>query len=328
GQYAHGNEPSHHMAYLYAFAGAAHKTQALVRRLRDEMYTARPDGLGGNEDCGQMSSWFVLSGLGPYPVTPGLPEYVLGTPLFDKATLVLEDGRRFVIRARRRTAGDFYVQAVRLNGRRYSRAVLAHEAILAGGELVFELGPRPSSWASREDDRPRSAVVGIPLTPAPVASGPVLGAGPTALVLSAADAGDEIRYTMDGRTPDETSSRYSEPLTVSPPATITFRARRGDAWSPVVQAMVRYLDPRRHIVLYSPLTPEYSGGGDQALIDGRQGELDFRLGRWQGFQGVELDAELDLGAVQEIHHIALGFLHDQNSWIFLPQLVTYSLSAD
>jgi len=99
GQYAHGNEPSHHIAYLYALAGQPWKTQAVVRRLIDTMYAARPDGLSGNEDCGQMSAWLVLSALGFYPVAPGSDQYVLGSPLFPAATLNLEDGRRFVIRA-------------------------------------------------------------------------------------------------------------------------------------------------------------------------------------------------------------------------------------
>jgi predicted alpha-1,2-mannosidase len=328
GQYAHGNEPSHHMAYLYACAGAPHKTQALVRRLRDEMYAARPDGLVGNEDCGQMSAWFVLSALGFYPATPGLPEYVLGTPLFDKATLVLESGRRFALVARRPSPRAAYVHAVRLNGRPYSRAVLPHDVILAGGELLFELGERPSSWGTREEDRPRSAVGGIAVTPAPVAAGPDLAGGPTTLTLVAAGAADAIHYTLDGGTPDLASPRYGAPLTVVPPASVTFRALRGDVWSPVVQAMVRYLDPRRHLTLRSPVESQYSGGGDQALLDGRRGSTDFRLGRWQGFEGVELDLDLDLGEIREVRHLSLGFLHDQNSWIFLPQQVRYSVSDD
>ncbi len=161
GQYAHGNEPSHHLAYLYDFVGAPAKTQALVHRLVREMYTTRPDGLVGNEDCGQMSAWLVLSALGFYPVTPGIPEYALGTPLFDEAALALENGRRFVIRAERHGRDAFYVQSVRLNGAAHTRTVLAHDAILAGGTLVFELGPRPSRWGTRDEDRARTAVEGV-----------------------------------------------------------------------------------------------------------------------------------------------------------------------
>jgi predicted alpha-1,2-mannosidase len=327
GQYAHGNEPSHHMAYLYAFAGAPHKTQALVHRLVQEMYAARPDGLTGNEDCGQMSSWLVLSALGFYPVTPGVPEYVLGTPLFDRATLVLENGRRFVIRTQRRAPGDFHVQSVRLNGRPHARAVLTQDQILAGGELVFELGPAPSAWGTAEADRPRTAA-GATVTPAPVAEGPALVKATAQLALVPAAPGDAIHYARDGRIPDQSSPRYTGPLTVVAPATLTFRAFRDGVPSPPVEAPVRKLDPTRVIHLKTRPSDQYTGGGDQALIDGQRGGKDFRLGRWQGFSGVELVAELDLGRPGPIRRIATGFLHDQASWIFLPQEVSYDLSLD
>jgi predicted alpha-1,2-mannosidase len=328
GQYAHGNEPSHHMAYLYAFAGAPAKTQALVHRLVGTMYAARPDGLAGNEDCGQMSSWFVLSALGFYPVTPGVPEYVLGTPLFDRTTLVLEDGRRFIIRAHRPTPEAFYVQSVSLDGRPHPRAVLSHQEILAGGELVFELGPAPSSWGSGEGDRPVTAVTGAPVTPAPVAEGPSLVTGQARLALVAADPGDAIYYTRDGRVPDERSDRYTAPLAVTAPATLSFRAVRGGVMSPVVQAPVHERDPLRRIRLESAPNPQYTGGGNEALIDGLRGGLDFRLGRWQAFTGVELAAEIDLGRATDVHRLGTGFLQDQDSWIFLPHEIGYDVSLD
>ena len=106
GQYAHGNEPSHHMAYLYAYAGQPWKTQAHGAPDARHDVRARPDGLSGNEDCGQMSAWYVISALGFYPVTPGSTEYVIGTPLFESATIHLENGRQFVVRARGASAGQ------------------------------------------------------------------------------------------------------------------------------------------------------------------------------------------------------------------------------
>jgi len=328
GQYAHGNEPSHHMAYLYAFAGAPAKTQELVHRLVGAMYSAAPAGLVGNEDCGQMSAWLVLSALGFYPVTPGVPEYVLGTPLFDRATIRLEDGRKFVIRAQRRAPGAFYVQSVQLDGKPQTRAVLTHEAIVAGGELVFELGATPSTWGSGAAERPRTGVTAAQVAPAPVAEGPTLTMGTAEIKLIAAGAEDVIHYTLDGRVPDESAPLYSAPLTVTAPATVTFRAYRHGVPSPVVEAPVRKLDPGRKITVLHPPSRQYTAGGDQALIDGLRGGLDFRLGRWQGFSGVELEAELDLGHPVAIHRVSTGFLHDQNSWIFLPHEVSYDVSDD
>lgn len=116
GQYAHGNEPSHHIAYLYNFAGVPHKTQAMVHRIMYEMYHDTPDGLEGNEDCGQMSAWYILSALGFYPVTPGTTDYIIGTPLFTTARINLEDGKTFTINATGVSDKNFYIKTAALNG--------------------------------------------------------------------------------------------------------------------------------------------------------------------------------------------------------------------
>src|SRR5207247_3076704 len=115
GQYAHGNEPSHHIAYLYDYAGQSWKTQFRVRQIMDNFYTPRPDGLIGNEDCGQMSAWYVLSAAGFYSVTPGSPLYAIGTPLFPEFRFNLENGRSFVIKARGISAQNIYIQSATLN---------------------------------------------------------------------------------------------------------------------------------------------------------------------------------------------------------------------
>jgi predicted alpha-1,2-mannosidase len=154
GQCAHGNEPSHHLAYLYAFAGEPWKTQAVVRRLQLEMYSDRPDGLVGNDDCGQMSAWYVLSALGLYAVTPGSTTYVIGSPLFPRATLNLENGRQFVVRAPNAAPAAPYIQSAALNGRPYSKPFLDCADILAGGELVLVMGEKPNpGWGAGPGDR-------------------------------------------------------------------------------------------------------------------------------------------------------------------------------
>ena len=145
GLYAHGNEPSHHIAYLYALAGKPWKTQELVRRILRTMYAASPDGLCGNEDCGQMSAWYVLSALGFYPVNPAGGEYVIGSPAVESAVLRLGGGRSFVIRAQNMSEANVYVQSVRLNGAPMSGVILRHEEIMAGGTLEFVMGPAPSA---------------------------------------------------------------------------------------------------------------------------------------------------------------------------------------
>jgi putative alpha-1,2-mannosidase len=143
GLYAHGNEPSHHIAYLYALAGEPWKTQKLVRRIMRTLYAPSPDGLCGNEDCGQMSAWYVLSALGFYPVNPAGGEYVIGSPAVEGAVINLGGGRTFVIRTKNMSEANVYVQSVTLNGVSLQKHILRHEEIMAGGTLEFTMGPSP-----------------------------------------------------------------------------------------------------------------------------------------------------------------------------------------
>jgi predicted alpha-1,2-mannosidase len=159
GQYAHGNEPSHHVAYLHAYTGQPHKTQALVRRLLREQYHDARNGLSGNEDCGQMSAWFVLSALGFYPVDPVSANYVVGSPLFDKASVDVGGGRTLHVVARNNSARNVYVQALRWNGKAVTRAWLRHADLAGGGTLEFDMGAEPNTafGASQEDLPPSFA---------------------------------------------------------------------------------------------------------------------------------------------------------------------------
>ena len=157
GQYAHGNEPSHHIAYLYVYAGAPYKTQARVRSLMDTMYHAAPNGMAGNEDVGQMSAWFLLSALGFYPVDPVSGNYILGSPLVDRATVQLGGGKQLEIEVKRSDPRHAFVQAFSLNGEPQQRAWFNHTDIAAGGHLLFEMGPSPSqSLGVAPDQRPPS----------------------------------------------------------------------------------------------------------------------------------------------------------------------------
>ncbi|MDH4070218.1 MAG: GH92 family glycosyl hydrolase, partial [Ignavibacteria bacterium] len=143
GQYAHGNEPSHHVAYLYNYAGQPWKTQRVVRTIMDSLYMSTPDGLCGNEDCGQMSAWYVMSALGFYQVCPGEPVYAIGTPLFPKSTVHLENGRRFVVSAEGTSSERRFVRDVGFNGATLSVPFLHHDSLMAGGTLRFTMASEP-----------------------------------------------------------------------------------------------------------------------------------------------------------------------------------------
>jgi predicted alpha-1,2-mannosidase len=144
GMYAHGNEPSHHIAYLYDYAGEPWKTQATVRRIMREFYTNKPDGLCGNEDCGQMSAWYIFSAMGFYPVNPADGRYIIGSPLFEKMTLNVGNGKTFTTSAHYSSPENVYIQSVSLNGADYNQTYLTHDDIMKGGTLEFVMGAEPN----------------------------------------------------------------------------------------------------------------------------------------------------------------------------------------
>lgn len=155
GQYAHGNEPSHHVAYLYVYAGAQWKTAEKVRFIMDEFYTDKPDGIIGNEDCGQMSAWYLLSAMGFYQVNPSDGIFVFGSPRFDKVTAKVRGGKTFTIEAENNSKENIYIQKVYLNGKSYPKTYITYKDIINGGTLKFVMGKRPNKkWASNKEALP------------------------------------------------------------------------------------------------------------------------------------------------------------------------------
>ena len=155
GQYAHGNEPSHHVAYLYDYAGQPWKTQFYVSKIMREMYNTRSSGYAGNEDCGQMSAWYVFSAMGFYPVNPDCQVYALGSPAVQKSVIHLSDGKTFTIKVKNYSPGNIYIRSARLNGKNYTHAYLRHQDIENGGELELTMSRKPNRrWGTGKADRP------------------------------------------------------------------------------------------------------------------------------------------------------------------------------
>ncbi|GGA82521.1 hypothetical protein GCM10008015_24070 [Flavobacterium palustre] len=151
GQYAHGNEPSHHIAYMFNHAGQPWRTQYWVRHILDTQYNTTPNGLSGNEDCGQMSAWYVFSSMGLYPMNPASGEYEIGSPIFEKAKINLEGGKSFVIEAENVSDKNFYIQSATLNGVPFNKTAISHQQIIQGGILHFVMGSEPNkSWGLKK----------------------------------------------------------------------------------------------------------------------------------------------------------------------------------
>jgi len=330
GQYAQGNEPSHHVAYLYNDAAAPWKTQRTVRLIMDSLFHDRPEGLCGNDDCGQMSAWYVMSALGLYQVAPGRPVYNIGSPLFPKATMHLEDGNKFIVTATNNSLENKYIQSALLNGKTHSTPYLDHANIMNGGELKFIMGERPNlQWGvSRQGFSSSHFLAEIVTTPYAVARGKSFKDS-TTIALVCNTPGAKIFYTTSGDNSISAFSLYTEPIVLPRTTSIrAFAAKPGMMDSKHLTATFVKFQSIGAIERQTRYDDQYTGGGDEALVDGMRGKEDFRLGAWQGFHEVDLEAIIDLGAAQQIDEVALGCLQDNNSWIFFPTVVEFSFSEN
>ncbi len=314
GQYAHGNEPSHHMAYLYNFINKPAKTQEYVHQILTTLYKNEPDGVSGNEDCGQMSAWYVLSSLGFYSVTPGNNEYVIGTPLFDKATINLENGKTFTIVANNVSKENKYIKSTMLNGKNHPKTFINHQDIMNGGSLVFEMTNTATDWGTQDENIPITEITDHKIVPPPfIAKGDIAFKEETQITLGSVDAEATIYYDLG-----EGIHEYEKPFTISEPCELYTYAVKNDVHSVALKTDFYKIDPNLKIKLETAYANQYNAGGQNALIDGILGTEDFRTGTWQGYFDKDVIATVDLGKVKPIHTIQVNFLEDQKSWIFLP----------
>ena len=325
GQYAHGNEPSHHMAYLYNFVNKPHKTQEKVRQILTELYTNTPDGISGNEDCGQMSAWYIFSSLGFYPVTPGSNEYIIGSPLFDKATINLENGKSFTVEVNNNSPENKYIKSIKLNGETYQYSYINHQDIISGGSLVFEMTNIPTNWATKDEFIPSTEIKEHLIVAAPfIDKGEIAFKGSTEIALKSVEKEANIFYAVD----DE-FKKYEKPFTISEKSTLKVYAQKDDTKSAIITTDFYKIDPNIKIELKTEYANQYNAGGDNALIDGIIGAEDFRTGTWQGYFDTDLVAVVDLGKIDnEEGRLEINFLEDQRSWIFLPTQVECLVSSN
>jgi predicted alpha-1,2-mannosidase len=351
GQYAQGNEPSHHMAYLYDYVGQPWKTHEIIHRIMTDFYSNNRDGLCGNEDCGQMSAWYVFSAMGFYPVTPGSDSYALGTPKFPFAKIGLENGNTFTITAHNLSDENFYIQLCTLNGILHPTSSIQHQDIMAGGELTFTMGPEPNyEWGNLFSDsgyaiggiqnlirHPASGIRDHLIQPVPfVEEGDATFFDSTTIVLSSPDPEAAIYYQTISQEkssiPDPESGvwqLYASPVSLKETTAILAFAQKKDGEpSFIIESTFQRIPKNRKIKLNTQYAPQYSAGGDIALIDFKKGGENFKTGVWQGYEGVDLDAVVDLGEVQNVNKISVSFLQDAGSWIFFPTEVEFFTSVD
>jgi putative alpha-1,2-mannosidase len=331
GQYAHGNEPSHHIAYLYNFTNSPEKTQSYVNKILKEEYSIMPDGLSGNEDCGQMSAWYVMSSLGIYTIAPGQTEYQVGFPQFDKAVIYLENGKSFTIINSGSGVGydNKFIQGMTLNKNPYNKLYIDDKMIQQGGEWDVFTGRLLNKLFVQDLQKSTSAI-----TDSLIVSNPYfLNSSPTFkkpfdLEIKSFDKDAKIYYTTDGSTPTTSSALYSNPVTISSNTTVKAIAVKNGKSSFVDEGKFFRIRDDIKLSLLTKYLPNYPAEGDESLIDGLHGTANWRLGHWQGYQGNDLVAVIDMGQSKPIKSVSLGTLQDSRAWIVFPKVVEYWVSDD
>lgn len=293
GQYAQGNEPSHHIAYLYNYVGKPEKTDAKIKYILDNFYKNTPDGLIGNEDCGQMSAWYILSSIGIYAVTPGLPEWQTTTPYFDEVKIHLEDGT--------------------------TRVITKNTNISELQKLGFE------------NSKPSKDFKYTQVTPAPVIASDRIFGFSAKVQITPLNPDDKVYYmTMDESDANKrkTFIAYKGPFTISKTTQVhAYSERKGEKSSVTVAHFNRrpnYWD----ITINSKATPQYMANGKLALIDGIKGDINWRKGEWHGYQGQNFEAVIDLKSPQQITKLSSTYLQDSKAWILMPKKVEYYASMN
>ena len=314
GQYAHGNEPSHHIAYLYNATDSVHKTQERVWEILYRFYQNDPEGLSGNEDCGQMSSWFVMASWGLYPLVPGEARYALSAPFWDRIELTVGDRRAVVIE----TEGPGPYIAEWSTGRDVNAIWIDHETLLAAGQWYVKRSERPTQFGranlyrnSLNNGTPPAPVIELPISISEKTVGTVRPLSPHSI---------GVRVTGDltikhGRDQVEIIATGS--------GTIEVLARHIENRHHISRSRVYWRDDRWTAKWVKGVpNKQYTAGGPQAMVDGIRGETHWRKGHWVGIQGE--DAELAITSEEpiEVDSIAVGMLKEIRSWIAFPGAVS------
>jgi putative alpha-1,2-mannosidase len=331
GQYAHGNEPSHHIAYLYNFTNSPDKAQYYLNKILNEQYSNKPDGLSGNEDCGQMSAWYVMSCLGMYNIAPGQQQFQIGIPQFEKIVVNLENGKKLNISNPGATVNrtNFYLQGLSLNKKSYNKLYLDYETIANGGDFEVFTGRLPNKLFVQDLEKPTSKITDELIVPNPyVVADAKTFKRPMSIDIKCADSLAKIYYTLDGSTPTVNSTPFNKRILISENTTVKAIAVNNGKSSFVNVATFTKIRNDIKLTLINKYLSNYPAQGDESLVNGIHGTANWRLGNWQGYQNNDLVAIIDMGQIKDVKQVSTGALQDTRSWIVFPTYVQYWVSND
>jgi len=278
-----------------------------------------------------MSAWYVISSLGLYTIQPGQTQYQIGLPQFDKATIYLENGKKFIIANSGSGVGfqNNYVQGMTLNNNSYNKLYIEDAVIQKGGEWDVFTGRLPNKLFIQDLEKPVSKITDslIVVNPYFINAAPTFKK-PFDLEIKSPDKDATIYYTIDGSTPTQQSAVYTKPITIAVNTTVKAIAVKNGKSSFVNEGSFTKIRDDIKLTLQTHYLSNYPGEGDASLIDGLKGTVNWRLGHWQGYQGNDLDAIVDMGNVKPIKSVSLGTLQDTKSWIIFPKEVDFFTSDD
>ncbi len=330
GQYAHGNEPSHHMAYLYNYTDKPYKTQQIVDSILYNQYWNAPDGLSGNEDCGQMSAWYVLSSIGFYPVSPGSSKYDIGRPLFDKVIIQLENGKKLTINNLDNSKSNKYIQSIKYNSKKYVNSFISHEALMKGGNWEFNMGKSPNldlklKFNTEENELPKD------FTPVPyfkIRTNLFDDDFSVEIKQPLENYNFSIYYTLDGSNPTTNGKVYATPIPIKGTTTLkaVLKNDTSNTFGVVISNDFIEQEKGTHLEITSEYDNQYAAAGKNTLIDGIKGSEEYRSAVWQGYYAQDLIAKVTFDEGKQFHSVGLNCLQDTKSWIFLPREVEMKIN--
>ena len=336
GQYAHGNEPSHHMAYLYNYTNNPGKTQFYVDSIQGTLYQNKPDGLSGNEDCGQMSSWYVMSALGFYPMAPGSNKYEVGHPIFKKVSINLENGQKLYISSNVSKANK-YISSLTLNDKSQGLQI-DHLELMKGGSLIFNMSPISEVLLDKTVNFYAPEIpnefVPIPF----IKTGERIFEDSLKIEMGLPELHNQktyiIQYSIDNK---RSWTTYKTPFYIKKTGDIfiktifrktNYESQNIELESASVASQFILKNKNERLILNTAYAPSYSASGPFTLIDKIRGNSDFRTGDWQGFYGNDVHAVVEFEQPVSLTQVGISYIRDLKSWIFDPSEVIIELSKD
>lgn len=321
GQYAHGNEPSHHVAFLYNTTASPWKAQERVAEILSKFYRATPDGLVGNEDCGQMSAWYIMASMGLYPLVPGQPDYVLTTPIWDSLRIALPNGKNLKMIC---SGTGSYIDHLTVNGVEHQNNWISHQELMKGGTWQFFRSANSTEWGSKQ---PYMTSLHSDLAPAPIIDAPIRFTDIALIRIETPHLPIYSLHTWTDSGADFGLKSDTIKLTQTDIIYATFRT--GSEEGHLGHASV-FKKPNAWQAKLTKGIPNsmYAAGGAGALVDGIVGNADWRKGDWMGFQNQ--DVEIALENPKDIHasKVRVHLLKDIGAWIALPAEVTLEYLKD